>query len=66
MTNWTIRIVHTLEQVKRLNGAIRRHQQEAKAGVFIFDQSTEMKNRLTDELRSLLLQNTETPWQIAA
>jgi hypothetical protein len=61
-----IQIFHTLEQVKRMNEAIRRHQNKREEGSFMVDQFTEMKNRLTDELRSLLSQATETHWQVAA
>ncbi|QKZ13026.1 hypothetical protein [Spirosoma sp. KUDC1026] len=61
-----IQIFHTLEQVKRMNEAIRRHQNEGEESTFMVEQFAEMKSRLTDELRSLLSQATETHWQVAA
>ncbi len=60
-----IQIFHTLEQVKRMNDAIRRHQQANSPNALMIEQFQEMKTRLTDELRSLLSQATETHWQIA-
>ncbi len=61
-----IRIFHTLEQVKRMNEAIRRHQRANNPNEFMIEQFQEIKSRLTDELRGLLSQATETHWQIAA
>lgn len=61
-----IQIFHTLEQVKRMNKAIRRHQQADSPNGFMIEQFQEMKTHLTDELSSLLSQATETHWQIAA
>jgi hypothetical protein len=61
-----ILIFHTLEQVKRMNEAIRRHQRADDSNDFMIEQFQEVKSRLTDGLRSLLSQATEMPWQIAA
>ncbi|GAB3997202.1 hypothetical protein GCM10028807_41780 [Spirosoma daeguense] len=61
-----IRIFHTLEQVKRMNEAIRRHQQTDEPNGFIIEQFLEVRQRLNIELQDLLSQVTETRWQIAA
>ena len=61
-----IQIFHTLEQVKWMNEAIRRHQRTDDPNDFMIEQFQEVKSRLTDELRSLLSQVTEMTWQIAA
>ncbi|MBD2702407.1 hypothetical protein IC229_17290 [Spirosoma sp. BT702] len=61
-----IQLFHTLEQVKQMNEAIRRHQGAYEPNTFMIEQFQEVKNRLTDELRSLLSQVTEMRWQAAA
>ncbi len=61
-----IQIFHTLEQVKRMNEAIRRHQRTDDPNTFMIEQFQEVKNRLTNELQVLLSQATETRWQVAA
>ncbi len=61
-----IQIFHTLEQIKRMNEAIRRHQRADPPNAFMIEQFQEVKTRLTNELRGLLSQVTETPWQVAA
>ncbi len=55
-----------LEQVKRMNEAIRRHTRADDANAFMLEQFQEMKTRLTTELQGLLSQATETRWQVAA
>ncbi len=61
-----IQIFHTLEQVKRMNEAIRRHTRADDPNAFMLEQFQEVKKRLTAELQSLLSQATETHWQVAA
>lgn len=61
-----IQLFHTLEQIKRMNDAIRRHQGADETNAFMIEQFLEMKQRLNAELQDLLSKVTESPWQIAA
>ncbi|GAB4028942.1 hypothetical protein [Spirosoma gilvum] len=61
-----IQLFHTLEHIKRMNDAIRRHQRAEEANTFMIEQFQEIKQRLNTELQDLLSKVTETPWQIAA
>lgn len=61
-----IQIFHTLEQVKRMNEAIRRHQRADEPNALIIEQFQELRQRLNIELQDLLSKVTETRWQIAA
>ena len=61
-----IQIFHTLEQVKRMNEAIRRHQQTDEPNAFMIEQFQELRQRLNAELQDMLSEITETRWQIAA
>lgn len=49
-----IQIFHTLEQVKRMNEAIRRHQQAEVPNLFMIEQFQEVRQRLNTELQDLL------------
>lgn len=61
-----IQIFHTIEHVKRMNEAIRRHRLADEASPFMIEQFLDIRNRLYEELQQLLLQVTETPWKVAA
>lgn len=59
-----IQIFHTLEQVKQMNEAIRRQQEDSEHNAFMVEQYQQMKNRLTDELQQLLSIATESRWAV--
>lgn len=61
-----IQIFLTIEQVKRMNEAIKRHQQADDPNALMIEQFLEVRKRLNEELQNLLLQVTETSWQVAA
>ncbi len=61
-----IQIFHTLEQVKRMNEAIRRHAQADEPNAFMVEQFQEVRQRLNTELQNLLSQATETNWRVVA
>ncbi|RIV25412.1 hypothetical protein DYU11_08930 [Fibrisoma montanum] len=61
-----IRLFHTIEQVRRMNEAIRRHQQADEPNAFMIEQFQEVKTRLTKELQDLMSRATEMQWQVAA
>lgn len=49
-----------------MNEAVRRHRQADEPNAMMIDQFLEVRSRLNAELQQLLLQVTETSWQIAA
>ena len=61
-----IQLFHTLEQVKRMNEAIRRHNQADEPNAFMVEQFQEVRQRLNTELQNLLSQVTETNWRVVA
>ncbi|WP_080058130.1 hypothetical protein [Spirosoma aerolatum] len=61
-----IQLFHTLEQIKRMNEAIRRHQRVEDGNPFMIEQFQEVRQRLHADLQDLLSQVTEVRWQLAA
>ncbi|MBN8822118.1 MULTISPECIES: hypothetical protein [unclassified Spirosoma] len=61
-----IQLFHTLEQIKRMNEAIRRHQRVEDGNPFMIEQFQEIRQRLHADLQDLLSQVTEVRWQLAA
>jgi hypothetical protein len=57
-----IEIFHTLEQLRRMNKALRRHQDGSSPNAFMVEQIQDVKARLTQELQVLMSQATEMQW----
>ncbi|WP_143092543.1 hypothetical protein [Arsenicibacter rosenii] len=61
-----IEIFNTIEQIKRMNEAIHRHEQSNDPNPLMIEQFQEIRNRLTSDLQRLMSEITETTWVLAA